>query len=216
VIVVHFIDQTRKAAEGAEAATVACKTLETTEAIPPGAIWIDMIKPTPEEDRMVQTFVGVAAPTRSDPDYTEPPEAHYSENGVRYLHAGVPSEPDETPDITGVTFVVAPTTLVTIRYHPAESFDLFAQKLCKSRGQALFPDAIAIGLITTVVNRSARALANAGESLDRIASAVFRARGDQSRRNKVYSDTLDALAREEEKISNVRESMESMERLLAR
>ena len=73
---------------------------------------------------------------------------------------------------------------------------------------------MAVGLINTVLNRSARALSQTAESLDRIASAVFRARGDQSSRNKIYSDTLWALGREDEKISNLRESMVSVERLL--
>ena len=153
-------------------------------------------------------------PTTSDPDYTEPPEAHYAENGVRYLHASVISEPEDTPDITGVTFVIAPTTLVTVRYHPVESFDLFSQKICKSSGQALFPDAVAIGLINTILNRSARVLSKVGEGLDQIASAVFRAKGDQSKRNQIYSDTLNSLGREDEKISNLRESLVSVERLL--
>jgi magnesium transporter len=53
-----------------------------------------------------------------------------------------------------------------------------------------------------------------GESLDRIANAVFRAKGDQTKRNKVYSDALDTLGRENKKISNLRESMVSVERLL--
>ena len=54
-----------------------------------------------------------------------------------------------------------------------------------------------------------------GVSLDRIASRVFRAKGvDQSRRNQIYSDTLWDLGREDEKISNLRESMVSIERLL--
>jgi len=70
-------------------------------------------------------------PTKADPDFTELPEAHYSENGVRYLHALFISEPEDTPDATGVTFVIAPTALVTVRYHPVETFDLFSQKLCK-------------------------------------------------------------------------------------
>jgi magnesium transporter len=157
----------------------------------------------------------VPVPTKADPDYTEPPEAHYSENGVRYLHALFISEPEDTPDVTGVTFVIAPTLLVTVRYHPVETFDLFSQKLCKAPAQAsLSPDTVALGLINTGLNRSARALSKAGESLDRIASAVFRAKGDQSRRNQIYSDTLDALGREDEKISNLRESMVSVERLL--
>jgi hypothetical protein len=43
--------------------------------------------------------------------------------------------------------------------------------------------------------RSARALSKASESLDRIASAVFRAKGDQSKRNQIYSGiTLMAFA----------------------
>jgi Mg2+ and Co2+ transporter CorA len=92
-----------------------------------------------------------------------------------------------------------PTALVTVRYHPVETFDLFAQKLCKASAQALFPDAVALGLINTGLNRSARALSKAGESLDRIASAIFRAKSDQSKRNQIYSDTLDALGREDEK-----------------
>ena len=133
---------------------------------------------------------------------------------MRYLHALFISEPEDTPDITGVTFVIAPTALVTVRYHPVETFDLFSQKLCKASGQALFPDAVAVGLINTALNRSASALSKAGENLDRIASAVFRAKGDQSSRNQIYSDTLNALGREDEKISNLRESMVSVERLL--
>jgi magnesium transporter len=214
LIVVHCNAKPLQATETAGPTVVTRKALGEAEPIPPGSFWIDMLALTIEEDQKVQAFIGAPVPTKADPDYTEPPEAHYSENGVRYLHASVISEPEDTPDITGVTFVVTPATLVTVRYEPVESFDVFSQKLCKSPGQALYPDAVAVGLINTVLNRSARALSQTAESLDRIASAVFRARGDQSSRNKIYSDTLWALGREDEKISNLRESMVSVERLL--
>ena len=46
------------------------------------------------------------------------------------------------------------------------------------------------------------------------ASRVFRAKGDQSARSKIYSATLDALGREDEKISNLRESLVELERLV--
>jgi magnesium transporter len=39
-------------------------------------------------------------------------------------------------------------------------------------------------------------------------------RADPANRNQIYSDTLDALGREDENISNLRESMVSVERLL--
>jgi len=214
VIILHDIVKPAAVSDGSADATVRRQLLESSDLqLPPCTIWIDVIEPTVEEDRKV--FVGVPVPTKADPDYTEPPEAHYSENGVRYLHALFISEPEDTPDVTGVTFVIAPTLLVTVRYHPVETFDLFSQKLCKAPAQAsLSPDAVALGLINTGLNRSARALSKAGESLDRIASAVFRAKGDRSMRNQIYSDTLDALGREDEKISNLRESMVSVERLL--
>jgi magnesium transporter len=215
VIIVHAAIKAATVGEGNTTTTVQREPLGgPDQQVSPNAIWIDLIEPTVEEDRKVQEFVGVPVPTKADPDYTEPPEAHYSENGVRYLQALFVSEPEETPDVTGVTFVITPTALVTVRYHPIETFDVFSQKLCKAPTQALSPDAVALGLINTGLNRSARALSKVSESLDRIASGVFRAKGDQSKRNRIYSDTLDALGREDEKISNLRESMVSVERLL--
>jgi len=139
---------------------------------------------------------------------------HRPDGDARFVPIVLKKSFSDTPDVTGVTFVIAPTALVTVRYHPVETFDLFSQKLCKAPAQTLSPDAVALGLINTGLNRSARALSKAGESLHRIASAVFRAKGDQSKRNQIHSDTLDALGREDEKISNLRESMVSVERLL--
>jgi magnesium transporter len=153
--------------------TIACKQVEVGETIPQGAIWIDLFNPTITEDRKVEDFVGGPVPTKSDPDYTEPLEAHYAENGTRYMHASVLSEPDETPETTCVTFVMTPAVLVTVHYHPAGSFDIFGHKLCKSRPQVLSPDAVAVGLINTVLNSSAGALSKAGNNLDQIASVVF-------------------------------------------
>ncbi len=107
-----------------------------------------------------------------------------------------------------------PTALVTVRYHACDAFDIFGQKLCKTPTRALSPDAVAVGLVNTAINRSARALSQAGVSLDQIASRVFRAKEDKEGRNQIYSETLWDLGREDEKISNLRESMVSIERLL--
>ena len=84
MIIVHAIVKHAAASDGSATATVRRQLLEPSELqIPPCAIWIDLIEPTVEEDRKVQEFVGVPVPTKADPEYTEPPEAHYSENGVR-------------------------------------------------------------------------------------------------------------------------------------
>jgi hypothetical protein len=124
--------EAQAATDGSATATVRRQVLEPSDLhIPRSAIWIDLIRPTlVEEDRKVQAFVGVPVPTKADPIICrEPPEAHYSENGVRYLHARSSSANRRKPDVTGVTVVIAPTVLVTVRYHPVETFDLFSQKL---------------------------------------------------------------------------------------
>jgi magnesium transporter len=212
LIAVYYI--AKPAEEMAANTPVAREVLQAVDPIPPGAVWIDMVEPTAAEDKKVELRLGCKVPSRADPDFTEPPESYYAENGVRYLQASFVSEPEDTPDVTGVTFVLTPTALVTVRYDPGDAFELFGQKLCKSGAQALHPDAIAVGLVNTIVNGSARALNKVGAELDSIASRVFRAKGDQSGRNKIYSETLDALGREDEKISNLRESLVSIERLL--
>ena len=184
-------------------------------ALPDSAVWIDMVEPTVDEDRKVEGYLGSKVPSRSDPDFVQPAESYYAENGVRYLHACVVSEAEGTPDVADVTFILGPKALVTVRYDPGEAFDLFGQRLGKIPTQAMHPDAVAVGLINAIVDRSARALNKVGAELDSIASRAFRARGvDQGARSRIYSETLDALGREDEKISNLRESLVELERLV--
>ena len=214
MIVVHFVAAAASSGGRPALSPIERKALEPFEPIPPAAIWIDMIEPTAEEDQKVQAYLNCKIPTRADPDFSEPPEAHYAEDGVRYLQASVVSEADSSPDITDVTFVICDLALVTVRYDESDSFEIFGKKLCRSWGQALIPDAIAVGLVNTIINLSARALGKVGVGLDELGNRIFKATGDNSKRSAVYSATLEALGREDERISNLRESLLSIERLL--
>jgi magnesium transporter len=215
VLIVHYAVKTDPGAEAATSVGLERKILDPAEPIPPGAVWIDMVEPTVDEDRKVEGYLGSKVPSRSDPDFVQPAESYYAENGVRYLHACVVSEAEGTPDVADVTFILGPKALVTVRYDPGEAFDLFGQRLGKIPTQAMHPDAVAVGLINAIVDRSARALNKVGAELDSIASRAFRARGvDQGARSRIYSETLDALGREDEKISNLRESLVELERLV--
>lgn len=215
MLIVHYAVKTDPVAETATVVSFERKILDPVEPIPPGAIWIDMVEPTADEDQKVERFLGCKVPSRSDPDFAEPSESYYAENGVRYLHASVVSEAENTPDVAEVTFILTPKTFVTLRYDPGDAFELFGQKLCKSPPLLLHPDAVAVGLVNTIVDRSAKALNKVGVELDSIASRAFRARGvDQGARSRIYTETLDSLGREDEKISNLRESLVEVERLL--
>ena len=146
---------------------MARKVLEAAEPIPPGAVWLDMVEPTVSEDQKVELYLGCKVPSRADPDFTEPPNPITPRTGCVTCTAASSANRKTRPDVTGVTFVLTPTTLVTVRYDPGDAFELFGQKLCKSGAQALHPDAVAVGLVNTIVNRSARALNKVGLELIR-------------------------------------------------
>ena len=59
----------------AAAALVERKTLTPPEPIPPGAVWIDLMEPTVEEDQRVQAYLGCKIPralTRTIPSRPRP------------------------------------------------------------------------------------------------------------------------------------------------
>jgi magnesium transporter len=121
VLIVHYAVKTDPGAEAATSVRLERKILDPAEPIPSGAIWIDMVEPTVDEDQKVERYLGAKVPSRSDPDFAQPSESYYAENGVRYLHACVVSEAEGTPDVADVTFILGPKALVTVRYDPGRS-----------------------------------------------------------------------------------------------
>ena len=56
-------------------------------ALPDTAVWIDLVKPTTEEDQAVERLAGIAVPTREDMQEIEISSRLYIENGARYMTA---------------------------------------------------------------------------------------------------------------------------------
>ena len=101
-------------------------------ALPDNAIWIDLVKPTPEEDRAVERLAGIAVPTREDMQEIEISSRLYIENGARYMTATLMCSSDtETPRTTAVTFILSGHRLVTVRYDAPKPFLLVENKLAR-------------------------------------------------------------------------------------
>ena len=73
-------------------------------ALPESAVWIDLVKPTAEEDRAVERLAGIAVPTREDMQEIEISSRLYIENGARYMTATLMCQSDtDMPRTTAVT-----------------------------------------------------------------------------------------------------------------
>src|SRR3978361_1008863 len=91
--------------------------------LPESAVWIDLVKPTAEEDRAVERLAGIAVPTREDMQEIEISSRLYVENAARYMTATLMCAADTpSPRITPVTFILSGHRLVTVRYDAPKPF----------------------------------------------------------------------------------------------
>src|SRR6476646_11574320 len=106
------------------------KVIETgLAALPEGAVWIDLVKPTSAEDRAVERLAGIAVPTREDMQEIEISSRLYIESGARYMTATLMCQSDtDMPKTTPVTFILAGHRLVTVRYEEPKPFALVEPK----------------------------------------------------------------------------------------
>lgn len=191
------------------------RVLGADEAIPREALWIDLVRPTPDEDRKAERFLGIEVPTREDQQDIEPSELLYAEHGARYLTTRLLTRADEDiPELAGITFILKDNALVTVRYAEPRAFQMFAMKASRPYSMGKTGEELLASLIETIMDRAADILQLAGERIDSLSRGVFRANTDPGERNAEYQDTLRALGHWGDLISKQRESLVSIERML--
>ncbi|ANY77791.1 magnesium transporter [Microvirga ossetica] len=185
------------------------------EPIPPDAMWIDLIEPTREEDRLVESHLNIEIPTKEEMADIEPSEILYHENNARYMTARVLCSSDtESPKLIDVSFILTERVLVTVRYGEPRSFNMFMARAVKPGGCRHQPEAVLDGLLETIIDRAAEILGTVGTRIDRLSQAIFDNEKRGTRRAASYRVALRSIGRKGDIISNVRESMVSVERML--
>jgi len=189
--------------------------LRPGEPIPDDALWIDLIEPTREEDRLVEAHLNIEIPTREEMADIEPSEILYNENNARYMTARVLCSSDtDTPKLIDVSFILTERALVTVRYGEPRSFSMFMARAGKPGGCRHRPEAVLDGLIETIIDRAAEILGIVGKRIDRLSQSIFENEKQGARRAASFRAALKSIGRKGDVISNVRESMVSVERML--
>lgn len=191
------------------------RVLASGEPIPEDVLWVDMIEPTREEDRLVEAHLNIEIPTREEMADIEPSEILYHENNARYMTARVLCSSDtDNPTLIDVSFILTERALVTVRYGEPRSFSMFMTRAGKPGGCRHQPEAVLDGLIETIIDRAAEILGTVGKRIDRLSQSVFENEKQGKRRTASFRAALKSIGRKGDVISNVRESMVSVERLL--
>ena len=187
--------------------------LEPGATPPDDAVWIDLVKPTVQEDKLVEGLLGIAVPTREEMQEIEVSSRLYVENDARYMTATLMCHADTpAPITTPVTFILSAHKLLTVRYDAPRPFAMIEHKLARTCPPNVSGESVLMDLLDAVIDRSADILERVGAEVDQLSHTIFEP--DQGIETVSYTDVLKSLGRKGDLTSKVRESLVSIGRLL--
>src|SRR5262245_31089807 len=85
--------------------------------VPEGAVWIDLLNPSPEEANIIAELTGATIPSQDDLSVVSDTDRLYRENGNIYVAITVITRSGtDHPDIADIGFILAGPRLITVRY----------------------------------------------------------------------------------------------------
>jgi magnesium transporter len=137
------------------------------------AVWIDLATPTAEEERLVESALGIAIPTREEAGGIQVSDRLFTAEGTLYMSAIVPAPPTLLPPTNPITLIRAGTRLLTVRYSPAEALDPFIGRTASGTVPLRNTDDLFVGLLENMVDRIAQTQQRIAEALDRLSHSIF-------------------------------------------
>ena len=185
--------------------------------MPDNAVWLDLVNPTVEEDKLVERRPGIAVPTREEMQEIEISSRLYVENGARYMTA---------------------TLMCAFRYrdpahhaghlHPCRSAPgdgslRRAAAVCDGRATSWRASVrrqrlrrtVMMELLDAVIDRNADILERVGAEVDQVSPEMFEPSGAAGAATpSVIREILIAIGRKGDLSSKVRESLVSIGRVV--
>ncbi|HJT06386.1 MAG TPA: magnesium transporter CorA family protein [Stellaceae bacterium] len=190
---------------------------DSGETLPEDAVWVDLLRPTREEELFVEKALGVSLPTREEMQEIEPSNRLYQEDGGSFMTVNMLVKTDSpAPESTAITFVLLRQRLITIRYEEPTAFRTFAGHVERHRELGVSGASLLVGLLEAIVDRTADILERIGADIDALSRSIFIANGgSSSAAPRDFTDALTRMGRHHDLTSKARESLVSLSRLLS-
>ena len=182
------------------------------------AVWIDIESPNSYDLELIKQHCHINLPSKNDVWKNNVLNRLYVENGTAYMTAAIITKNESTyPNISAVTFILTPDTLITIRDISPTSFNMFAQRIqtfpemFRTSGQALE------GLLEEMITRVAHNMEVVEETLDAFSHRVFGGgKLDEQEKNtsQAMKNVLKELGTCADLNSKTNESLHSINRML--
>ncbi|HUW74327.1 MAG TPA: magnesium transporter CorA family protein [Methyloceanibacter sp.] len=178
-------------------------------------VWLDLLNPTRDEEAIVEKSLKIDVPTREEQQEIEASSRLYQEDGAYFMTAtllfqGEGSQATTTP----VSFILAGTRLVTVRYAEPRAFAIFAARCNRQEPNLTTGTVVLAGLLDTIVDRLADFIERIQGQVETLSHSVFENKGAVAARQRRFDVVLQSIGREGEIASKARESCHSLGRLL--
>jgi magnesium transporter len=185
-------------------------------------VWVDLYRPTRDEELEVERWLNVAVPTREEMLEIEASSRIYQDGGAHVMtavvlhqrHTAEPNQKAEELVATPVTFMLAGKNLITVRYEEPRAFPLFIQRAEKGDAATNSACAVLLGLLEAIIDREADRAERITGEIDRLSQTIFDMKGGTMTRSKRYEIAIKNIGREGEFISRAREGLHSLDRVL--
>ena len=194
--------------------------LAGTDPLPEHALWIDLLEPTKDDDQRVEELTKVAIPTREDMKEIEESSRFYVENGAHYMTTPLLHSVDtDQPGMQPITFILAGSRLITVRYCRPKSFILFEKYATKPGNSFITPTcqgfSIFLGILESVTDRAADILEGISARLEEESAHLFHANPrNQGLSTPAFRKAMRHLGREGSLLSKLLEALAGLSRLV--
>ena len=184
--------------------------------LPPNAVWIDLLRPSGDEEAVVEQALGMDVPTLDEMKEIEASSRLYEEDGAFFMTAIILARSNtDYPESGAVTFVITQGRLVTVRYLEPHSFKVFLSRAERQPGLCSSGQGVLLGLLETIVDRVADLLERISIDVDGVSRNVFAAKEANGPRQRVdYQGILRDIGRYTDVVSRTQESILSIDRLV--
>jgi magnesium transporter len=184
---------------------------------PEQAVWIDLFEPTEDEISRVTQATGLHVPTREEVSEIEASSRLVFRDDVLYLSLPLLTMTDG-PRAVSAGFVLSSKLLLTVRFASSAVIDAFMTHLPDLKLPTGSSAHVLIALLGALVDRQADAMEHIQADLDVISKRVFslagKSRAGRKVEDRLLRDTLAQIGRIGDLISQIRESLLGVTRLV--
>jgi len=180
-------------------------------------IWLDLLNPTPEEEKGYEHQLSIDLPMREELKSIEPSSRLYKENGALYMTATVVSSSlTGVPQATAIGFILHNHRLITIRYAEPRAFKIFSNFVMRHPHEYNEGAELLGGLLEAIVDRIAEVMESIGAEVDAISTDIFAGRTDKPQNmasGAKLGEALKQIALRQNLMAKIRDSLVSLGRV---